>query len=142
MKSIAALTLAVALTACVSKSELDTAQQQNTQLQAQVAELQKRVAELEAQLARKPALPVKVSFRKAMIGNGLVAVFETTTKESFPILVSVNNKAIGAVQHFRLDLRSQYPSELGHMEGASIAPGDEISVENKSYSPMKLVVPQ
>jgi outer membrane murein-binding lipoprotein Lpp len=153
VKKLLCLALVTGLAACVSKSELDAAQQQNTQLQTQVAELQKRVSDLEGQLnaagsklaaaeselSRLPTLPLKVSFRKAMMGNGLVAVFVTTNKESFPILVSVHSKALGNTQQFRLNMRPQYPTELGHIEGASIDAGDEITVENKSYESVSLV---
>lgn len=162
MKSVIPMVMLLAgLAACVPKSELEEAKAQTVQLQAQTAQLQaqneqlqQRVHELEIQvgaagekltatekqLTRRPALPVKVSFRPALMGPGLVALFETTTKDSFPILVSIKSKALGNTQQFRLNLNYQNHSSLGHLEGASIEAGDEITVENKNYESMTMVV--
>lgn len=81
-------------------------------------------------LSKKAALPVKVSFRKAWFGPGYVAMFETTIKNSVPILVTVKSAALGTVKRFELHLNQYIPTELG----AVIEKGDIIVLENDNYS--------
>lgn len=139
--------------ACVSKSEFEKAQTENNNLRTKVAQLQQQVTELQSKLqetsaqlsaassklARKPAMPVKVSFRQALLGPGYVAVFNTTIKQDFPILVTVKSKALGISQNFKLRLSYVATRELGHSEGATIEAGDEVIVENNNYSPLVVV---
>jgi hypothetical protein len=134
------LLLAVALAACAPRADLDKATAEVARLKEEVSSLNRlneeqrsRIASLEKQLARKPQLPVKVSLRRAYLGSGHVAVFATTVKEDFPILVTVKSKALGTTQQFRVNLSATTASELGRSEGASIDPADELTLENQNY---------
>jgi hypothetical protein len=93
----------------------------------------------EIMLDRKPDMPVRVSFRRAHLGPGFVAVFSTTIKQDIPILVTVKSKALGTTQRFPLHLSQAVPSELGHAEGVAIDSGDEITVTNSNYDPLAVV---
>ncbi|MBI4825154.1 MAG: hypothetical protein HY807_01845 [Nitrospirae bacterium] len=125
--------------ACVSKSEFEKAQAENSNLRAQIAELQSKLSEAKSELERKPAMPVKVTFRQALLGPGFVAVFNTTIKQDFPVLVTVKSKALGISQKFKLRLSYVATSELGHSEGVTIEAGDEVIVENNNYEPLVVV---
>lgn len=147
------MVLSLLFAACVSKSEFEKAQTENNNLRAQVAQLQQQVVELQnklqetssqlsaasSELARKPAMPVEVSFRRALMGPGYVAVFKTTIKQDYPVLVTVNSKALGTSQKFSLRLSQVRSTGLGHSEGATIEAGDEIIVENNNYEPLAVV---
>ena len=83
----------------------------------------------------KPELPVTLSLRDAMMGPGKVAIFNTTTKSSVPILVTLHSSAFGTDKRFELHLEPSHSTELGHMEGAVIENGDIITIENQNYAP-------
>ncbi len=146
----------LSLSACVPKGDLDSAQSENAKLKAQVEQLQQQVADLQkrlsesssqltnaqAELARMPQMPVKVTFRKAMTGPGMVAMFETTVKQDIPVVVTHYNKALAMPQQFRLNLSQTRQSPLGYAEGAPLEIGEELLVENNNYEPLKVLVTQ
>ena len=151
--SVTVLVTLLLASACVRKSELDQAQQENAQLRTQVTQLQQQVSELrgsldamtaklsaaEATLARKPQMPVEIRFRPAMMGPGYVAVFSTTTKQDFPVLVTLKSKALGTSRQASLHLSHTTTVELGHAEGFTIEAGDEITLTNTNYEPLARV---
>lgn len=125
---------AILLSACAPKSDLDAAKNQITQLESVVAQLQAENTQLKAQVDKKPELPVTLSLRKAMMGPGLVAVFNTTVKSPVSVLAIVKSAALGTTKQFELHLNPAAATELGHMEGATIEAGDTITLENKNFS--------
>jgi outer membrane murein-binding lipoprotein Lpp len=154
VKSAVLLAITLALAACAPKSEVEKAQAEAKELSAKVAELERvnesqrrKIADLEAaiqfqtsklaaaqqQLERKPALPVKVGLRRALLGGGYVAVFSTTIKQDFPVLVTVRSKALGTSKQFRVNLTSTGTTEMGASEGFSVDPEDELLLENTNY---------
>ena len=110
----------------------------NSELNDRIGRASERLASAEQQLARKPQMPVSVSLRKALLGGGYVAVFVTTVKQDFPILVTVKSKALGTSQQFRVNLPATGTAELGRAEGASIEPADELLLENQNYEPRRV----
>ena len=134
MKFYALLILSLlTLVACSPKSDVDEAKREAERLKAENAELK-------AQLAKKPAIPVSMSLRKAMMGPGYVAMFNTTVKSSVSVLVTVKSAALGTVKKFELHLNPNVTTELGHAEGAVIENGDTITVENNNYSSVTFTV--
>ena len=154
IKTALALILSLSLIACAPKSEVDKAQAEAAELSKKVSHLERlneeqrrriddlelavrqqtgKLAAAQQQLDRKPPMPVKVSLRKAFLGGGYVAVFSTTIKQDFPILVTVKSKALGTSKQFRLNLSSTQSTEMGRSEGLSIEPEDEVFIENTSY---------
>jgi len=131
--SAALLSVALGLFGCVPKADLDKANVEVEQLTTKVAQLEKANAELEAKLNRKPSMPVKVSLRKPIIGTGYVAVFATTVKQDFPILVTIKSKALGTAKQVRVNLSGLGTTELGSTDGIRIDPEDELLLENTHY---------
>jgi hypothetical protein len=117
---------ALSVSACVPKSELDAAN--------------KRIRELEAQLAKKPEMPVNLAVRKAMMGPGLVAVFNTTTKSPVAALAVVKSAALGTTKQVELHLNPNAPTELSYSEGVVIEAGDTITLQNANNSPATFTV--
>jgi len=160
MKVMSLLVL-VLLSACAPKSELDEANKKIAELQAQAAASQAETAkiraeaeaakntnqnleaqnsQLQAKVDEKPELPVTLSFRKAIMGPGYVAIFNTTIKAPVAVLVNLHSAALGTTKQIELHLDSTHPTELGHMEGAVIENGDTITIENQNYSPISFTV--
>jgi outer membrane murein-binding lipoprotein Lpp len=147
MKNLLSLcSVAVLLCGCVPKSEVEKAQNDLAAARAKIqlleSELRQTQAELKtahATLAKKPALPVQVTFRKAAMGPGYVAIVSTTIKKDFPVLVHVASKAIDRTKEFRLDLSFTHPTEIGHVEGAPIEDGDQVEITNNDYEPLVVV---
>lgn len=84
-------------------------------------------------------MPVTVSFHKALMGAGYVAVFNTTIKQDFPVLVTITSKALGTTQRLTLNLSQATARKIGHLEGAAIEAGDEIVVGNTNYEPLSVI---
>ena len=134
MKFYSLLTFSLlTLAACSPKSDVDQAKREAERLKAENAQLK-------AELAKKPVLPVKMSLRKAMMGPGYVAIFNTTVKNPVPVLVTVKSAALGTAKKFELHLNPNTPAELGHLEGAVIENGDSITLENNNYSSASFTV--
>ena|SRR6266849_3959068 len=123
----------LSLVGCVPKSDLDAAQKQ-------IAELQAQVQALKGELAKKPKLPVTMALRRAMLGPGYVAVFNTTIKSPVSVLATIKSKALSTTKKFELHLDPSTATELGYREGATIEAGDTITLENNNYSPVSFVV--
>ncbi len=123
----------LALSACAPQSDLDEAKRE-------IERLKVENEQLKAQLAKKPALPVTMSLRKAMMGPGHVAMFNTTVKSPVSVLVTVKSAALGTTKKFELHLSPSIPTELGYTDGAAIEQGDTITLENNNYSPATFVV--
>jgi hypothetical protein len=136
------------LIGCSDKAELQRLRVENSQLKSQVALLQFQVGqanthlqETKLQLAKKPAMPVKIGFRKALMGAGYVAVLNTTIKQDFPVVVIFKSKSLGTTNKFQVNLSQSTPSEIGHLQGATIFPGDEIFVENTQFESISATCP-
>ncbi len=158
MRNPAPAFLALVLCGCVSETALDKSRTEVGQLQAKVAALEKvnadqrqRIGELDAagnqmktqleaaekKLSQKPEMPVQVAFRKAFLGTGYVAVFNTTIKQDFPVLVTIKSKALGTSKQFQVNLSRSGSAELGAGEGAIFYPQDELILENINYERAK-----
>jgi hypothetical protein len=144
------------ISACVPKSEFEAAKRVNDELNAKIEELQMENSQLKTQLERlqgegeqlksklaeKPKLPVTMSLRKALTGPGYVAIFQTTVKARVPVLATVKSTALGTSKRFELHLDPVGQTELGHLEGAVIEPGDVIILENTNFSPAAFTLPK
>ena len=90
--------------------------------------------------AEQPDLPIKVQHRKALTGPGRVLMIETTTKEDFPVLLTIRRESTGVITRKELYLTWKHKNEYGHLEGVSIFPGDVITLENNSYSTFRTII--
>jgi hypothetical protein len=90
------------------KAELGAAQaaevierQQLTATQQQVSTEQQQLQSIQAQLEAesRPDLPVEVTFRSGMLGQGEVAMLRNTSDETLEVILDAQSPTIGA--HFR-----------------------------------------
>jgi hypothetical protein len=121
-------------TACAPKADLDAAQ-------GEIARLQNENIQLRNQLAERNGIPIKVGFRKAMMGPGLVAVFETTIKSPVSAVATVRSASLGTTKTIELHLNPIGVQEVGHQEGVVFEKGDTLVLENKDYAARTFIVP-
>jgi len=108
------------------------------QLKAQLAY---RESDYQAVVAAKPALPLVVTFRSSLLGNGLVAVIENTGDRYLTVVLAVRNPTLSTVKRFKLELKPQSSTDFGHLEGWAFASGDEVGLFNDEFSGLQLSVP-
>jgi hypothetical protein len=138
--AIRAIPIVCLLLACSPRSNSESQNRRVAELQSQLDAARLENTQLKAQLSRKPDLPVKISFRRALTGPGYVAMFSTTVKAPVPVLATVKSTALGTSKKFELHLQSDSTTELGHLEGAVIEDGDTITLENTNYSSVSKLV--
>lgn len=108
------------------------------QLKAQLAY---KDSDYQAAVATKPALPLVVTFRSSLLGNGLVAVIENTSDRYLTVVLAVRNPTLSTVKRFKLELKPQSSTDFGHLEGWTFASGDEVGLFNDEFSGLQLSVP-
>jgi hypothetical protein len=140
-----------------AKVQLDKEKQDRHRVEAYLAESRARVAEIEREIRRlsqalnakdpaqvgsgKPALPVKVGFRKSYLGIGLVAVIENTSAHYLTLVMTTRNPTLSTVKRFQIEIAPGDDLAFGHNDGWKFASGDELNLYNDNYKALKLSVP-
>jgi len=101
------------------------------------AELNSTQGKLTDELSRKSPLPIRLSYRKSMVGEGLVAIFRNTSAQHLSVLATFVNPQLGATSSSRLELPPDRDVNFGHLEGWRFNPGDEITLVNNEFEPLK-----
>ncbi|RYG98909.1 MAG: hypothetical protein EON58_05645 [Alphaproteobacteria bacterium] len=128
------------LCACAPQADLDKASTEIAKLQAENAQLKMDVIKLTSDLAKKPALPVTVSFRKAYASAGYVAILNTTVKTPLSVLLIRESAELGTTDRFELHLDPETQTELGGLDGIVFQQGDSVTLQNLNYSPSQIKV--
>lgn len=139
------------------KIQLDKERQDKQRVEAYLAESRARAAEVEREVQRlsqalkapdpaqidsgKPALPVKVSFRKSYLGIGLVAEIENTSKRYLTLVMTTRNPTLSTVKRFQIEIKPGDDVAFGHDDGWKFTSGDELALYNDNYKALKLTVP-
>jgi hypothetical protein len=83
------------------------------------------------------SVPVTVTFRKALLGPGYVAVLtKKDPKESFLAKVTVKKAGIDAAVSVIARMDTPLAKEVGHSQGVAIDVGDVITITNDKYQPL------
>lgn len=96
---------------------------------------------LVAILSKKPHVPVRVSFRRSLLGRGLVGIFENTSDKYLSVIIELTNPTLKRTKRITLNLNPGVKQEIGHGEGWPFASGDVISLYHNDYDTNKKVVP-
>ncbi len=110
-----------------------------TELAQKTADLSKASGDLSAQLAKKPALPVKITFRSALLGGGQVLQIFNDASKSIPIRLLIKRPGTGTTKDFELVLRGNVISEFGPQEGWGFESGDIIDFKQNDYEALQTV---
>lgn len=89
----------------------------------------------------KPVMPVKITYRKAILASGLVARFEDTSNEELSVIATFRNPSLNQEKSFRLDLAPGTPKEFGHLQGWNFESGDSIVLANDNYQALRASFP-
>jgi hypothetical protein len=140
-----------------ARINLDKEKQDKQRVEAYLAESRARAAEVEREIQRlnqalsakdpaqidssKPALPIKVSFRKSYLGIGLVAVIENTSSHYLTLVMTARNPTLSTVKRFQIEIKPGDDIAFGHDDGWKFASGDELALYNDKYQSLKALVP-
>jgi hypothetical protein len=109
------------------------ARQQIAAIAAQAAAQTQKLQQEQSAL-QKPDLPVRVDFRRAMMGPR-VAVVANTSRRELALAVEISSPATKQSKTMRLvipatrDMLTPAKLEIGHSEGWAFASGDELRLE-------------
>ncbi|MDX1914190.1 MAG: hypothetical protein SFU55_01295 [Methylophilus sp.] len=130
-----------------TKKSLAVAQTEKTQIaeQKKIADKLLEVAteglsQATAQLAKKPELPINVSYRQALMGDGLVAQFTNNSDRFLSIVATFLNPTTNQHMTTRLDLAPRAIKEVGHLEGWTFSSGDQLTIKNNDYEPTYMTI--
>ena len=91
-------------------------------------------------VVKKP-LPVQVTYRKSVVGNGLVAKFVNETGSQLVINVVIRSHLGRQSEPKGIQLPANGEVEVGWMEGWEFHSGDEITMSHDGYADKILRMP-
>jgi hypothetical protein len=104
-----------------------------------------RVPRLEIGEADAPAamaaLPVSVSFRRSLVGQGIVAQFRNLAKGSLTLTARFTNPATAESRLFTFTISEGGLKEFGYVEGWVFASGHRIELSGPGYQGLTTTVP-
>jgi hypothetical protein len=89
----------------------------------------------------KPDLPVTVSFRRAILGGGLVARFRNNTALQLEIAALFISPSTGQRSQTQLVLGPGQTQEVGSLQGWQFIAGQQIQLSNTGFRPIVISVP-
>jgi len=93
-----------------------------------------------AGLLPKP-LQVEVGYRPALTGDGYVLHLHSTSSKSLSLNVKLTNPTFKKSQTYQIVLDAGAHKEIGHLEGWTLASGDEIEVSHAGYQALSVGIP-
>ena len=82
--------------------------------------------------AAVPPVPVEITYRRSVVGNGYVFRFTDKGTTELFCTVAVRNSATG--KQYRLDLRPKDFREIGVVQGWEAFPGDTCTVDADGFT--------
>lgn len=135
-RRICVLFISALLVGCVPEAQHQATLDELKATKERVVILEQALELVKSRLAIKPEMPIKISFRRAIMGPGAVAKIETTVKKTVLVKVTVDDSVLGYKKEFKLSIDPTLGVEIGHAEGVPITDGDIITVFNSDYEPL------
>lgn len=88
----------------------------------------------------KPLVPVNLTMRASLVGEGMVAVFNNQTSENIRVFVTLENKEMKQTKNGYLDFGPNAKQEIGWIEGWKFMPGEYITISHPDYSSLRKIV--
>lgn len=125
------------------QSQLAATKGQDAQLQNQLSQSEDQTSQLQGKVAQesKPDLPITVSYRRAVLGGGLVALIRNNSRQPLEVSAMFGNPDTGSGTRRDIVLAAQQIMQLGHIQGWTFAPGQRVLLYNAKYRPYQGVVP-
>jgi hypothetical protein len=160
---IVALVLAILGVAAVGAYAQRLAQER-LHLQAQLAGQERKVLDLREQLTRaevavqekdaalasrevaladatQPELPVRVSFRPAWMGQGMVASFRNVGTQQLTLMVEFRDPNLRTSRDFAIVVEAGATAEVGHPEGWLVNSGQSVRVSASGFKSVTAFAP-
>lgn len=100
----------------------------NSKIQALAADANQKI-----QAANQPEPTVSISFRKALLGSGNVAVIKNTSSQSISLSLAISRPSTNQQNTLDVVLDPARPKEIGHREGWAFILGDSIVVSQPGH---------
>jgi hypothetical protein len=108
-------------------------------LQERMAALATRDAALAE--ANRPLIPVRVTFRLAFMGQGLVASIRNVTDRPLNVIAELRDAGAGPARSASLALEPNSATEIGYAQGWTINSGQSITVSSSGYRSVTAFAP-
>ncbi len=108
-------------------------------LQERTAALATRDAALAE--ANRPVIPVRVTFRLAFMGQGLVASIRNVTDRPLNVIAELRDAGADPARTVSLALNANGATEIGYAQGWTITSGQSISVSSSGYRSVTAFAP-
>jgi hypothetical protein len=138
--------------------------QERVQLEEQLASQERKVLDLREQLtkaevavqekdaalasrevaladATQPELPVRVSFRPAWMGQGMVASFRNVGTQQLTLMVEFRDSNLRLSRDFALVVDAGQQAEIGHPEGWLVNSGQSVRVSASGFKSVTAFAP-
>jgi hypothetical protein len=93
--------------------------------------------------ANRPIIPVRVTFKLAFMGQGLVASIRNVTDKPLNVIAELRDRDadVGAIRAVSLALPAEGTTEIGYAQGWMITSGQSISVSSSGYRSVTAFAP-
>ena len=91
--------------------------------------------------ANRPELPVRVTFRLAWMGQGLVATIRNVSDEPLNVIAELRESGTNSVRNVSLALDSKSSTEIGYAQGWTITSGQSVTVAASGYRSVTAFAP-
>jgi hypothetical protein len=114
-----------------------------TRAEVAVQEKQAALATRDAALAEatQPDLPVRVSFRPAWMGQGMVATLRNVATEPISLMVEVRDPLAHRSKSFVFDVNPGASADIGHAQGWLVTSGQSLRVAASGYKSVTAFAP-
>ena len=98
-------------------------------------------ANMNIQLANQPEIPVRVSFRKALLNSGNVAGFSNISNQTIAISASIGRPSSNQTLSIDLTIDPGQKKEVGELEGWAFISGDTITIQQPDHKSLSIRAP-
>ena len=133
-------------------------QQQLVQQSLQTLELREKLTRVEVTLqernaavatrdaalaeANRPVIPVRVTFRLAFMGQGLVASIRNTTDRPINVIADLRDTRTESTRTLSLALDANGATEVGYAQGWTITSGQSVTVSSSGFRSVTAFAPE
>jgi hypothetical protein len=117
--------------------------EQLTKAEVAVQEKDAALASREVALAdaTQPELPVRVSFRPAWMGQGMVASFRNVSNQQLTLVVEFRGSSLKSSRDFAIVVEGGAAAEVGHPQGWLVSSGQSVRVSASGFKSVTAFAP-
>jgi hypothetical protein len=91
--------------------------------------------------ATQPELPVRVSFRPAWMGQGMVASFRNVGNQQLTLMVEFRDSSLRSSRDFAIVVEAGATAEVGHPQGWLVSSGQSVRVSASGFKSVTAFAP-